>query len=269
EVTFWMAALDACRRTKTRRGVSSTRRLRCAATSGGTLQELLLPLLKVTPPTICTEDAEELPPKKAKSFVLELRKSLEPLEEAAPEHAAELLRQAAAEGVPQQMLEPFLARLLRVDRAGSESLLLCYQLLELAPARSFGEALLSVLVAQLAQHGRLHHAEGVLRHAVSTGSVKMRTFQPLMDSYVQLGDSQRLQQLFHSVLRPLVLQDQVRLNGHALMTLLQGFASRPRLQDEVLSLLSQMELELLPDDLERNARSDPPVPRARAAPPPG
>eukprot|EP00435_Cladocopium_sp_Y103_P006147 s1355_g1.t10 len=167
-------------------------------------------------------------------------------------------------------------------------LLLCRDLLDIAGETYPGEALSSILIAALVQRGKLEVAEQMLNNAagdlnlwhlwlsrdksacvtccviskchvfsffhnfgskVAHDRVKMRSFQPILGAFTDIGDTTRLRGLFNHVLHPLVLQDAVRLNGSAIQTLLLGFCGRPDWQEEVLVLLSKAELELKIDVL--------------------
>ncbi|CAE7470147.1 unnamed protein product [Symbiodinium necroappetens] len=173
------------------------------------------------------------------------RKVAHTLEGGSTGSAISLLREALRSGWPLPALEQALQRLLRgvVSARLDQVLQLCFEILSCSE-ESFSEATLSMLVAELVDVGNWDAAEAILQHAVSINHVKMRTLQPLLTALAAAGDSSRLQRFFEDLLHPVVCRRQARLNGTAVATLLRGFADKPALQEEVLTLLSKTELEM-------------------------
>eukprot|EP00434_Breviolum_minutum_P010144 symbB.v1.2.008952.t1/scaffold508.1/size221222/1 len=233
---------------------------RCLRFGTGALKDVLSPLLpSATSQLKKLQEVPVLSKKEGKKRLCDLRNQLEPLiADNSVLAACSLLREAAHDGLSRPLLEPWLQQLvhrLLAEPCGSqefrEALLLCTELLDFPGDTSHSEALLSVLIALLVERRELDVAIQVLHHAVAQNRIKMRSFQPLLEAFTELGDTSRFQELFDSVLRPLVIQDKVRLNGSAIQTLLVGFSERPAKQDEVLTLLSKAELELPIEWLER------------------
>eukprot|EP00435_Cladocopium_sp_Y103_P005429 s1355_g1.t2 len=218
-------------------------------------QDVLSPLLPESV-GVFNKEVPVLPKKKLKKRLYDLRDQLEPLDGKSVSRVCDLLREAALKGLPWQQLEPWLQQLLyRITTKDSTEfqkiLLLCRDLLDIAGETYPGEALSSILIAALVQRGKLEVAEQMLNNAVAHDRVKMRSFQPILGAFTDIGDTTRLRGLFNHVLHPLVLQDAVRLNGSAIQTLLLGFCGRPDWQEEVLVLLSKAELELPYEWLQR------------------
>lgn len=236
-----------------------SRSRRAASFRASSFQDVLSPLLPERI-GVFNKEVPVLSKKNLKKHVHDLRNQLEPLHGGtcckSVSGVCDLLREAAVKGLPWQQLEPWLQILLyRITTKDSTEfrtiLLLCRDLLDIAGETYPGEALSSILIAALVQRGKLEVAEQMLNNAVAHDRVKMRSFQPILEAFTDIGDTTRLRALFNRVLHPLVLQDAVRLNGSAIKTLLLGFCGRPDWQEEVLVLLSKAELELPYEWLQR------------------